>query len=99
MLPVWRERPDDLERLHPIRRVFHTLKGSGRLVGARALGEFSWNVENMITRVLDGTRAASHAVVAVVPPADQKSGVTGQSVAARVVLGCPRQLKNKQKRK
>src|SRR5690606_23765206 len=42
MLPVWREKPGDLERLRPIRRVFHTLKGSGRLVGARTLGEFSW---------------------------------------------------------
>src|SRR3546814_8652635 len=58
MLPVWRERPDDLERLRPIRRVFHTLKGSGRLVGARALGEFSRKVENMLNRVLDGTREA-----------------------------------------
>src|SRR5690606_25898065 len=42
LLPPWREQPDDLERLRPIRRVFHTLKGSGRLVGARTLGEFSW---------------------------------------------------------
>ncbi|HEY9541098.1 MAG TPA: Hpt domain-containing protein, partial [Luteimonas sp.] len=69
MLPVWRERPDDLERLRPIRRVFHTLKGSGRLVGARALGEFSWKVENMLNRVLDGTREASPAVVAMVDQA------------------------------
>src|SRR3546814_16538392 len=69
MLPVWRERPDDLERLRPIRRVFHTLKGSGRLVGARALGEFSWKVENMLNRVLDGTREASTAVVAMVDQA------------------------------
>ena len=69
MLPVWRERPDDMERLRPIRRVFHTLKGSGRLVGARALGEFSWKVENMLNRVLDGTRAASPAVVAMVDQA------------------------------
>src|SRR5690606_26592451 len=52
MLPVWREKPEDMERLRPIRRVFHTLKGSGRLVGARALGEFSWKVENMLNRVL-----------------------------------------------
>src|SRR3546814_5296843 len=69
MLPVWRERPDDLERLRPIRRVFHTLMGSGRLVGARALGEFSWKVENMLHRVLDGTREASPAVVAMVDQA------------------------------
>src|SRR5690606_19495208 len=58
MLPVWREKPGDLERLRPIRRVFHTLKGSGKLVGARTLGEFSRKVENMLNRVLDGTRAA-----------------------------------------
>ena len=58
--------PDDAERLRPIRRVFHTLKGSGRLVGAKTLGEFSWKVENMLNRVLDGTRLASPAVVALV---------------------------------
>src|SRR5690606_41717793 len=58
MLPVWREKPDDLERLRPIRRVIHTLKGSGKLVGARTLGELSSKVENMLNRVLDGTRAA-----------------------------------------
>ena len=56
--------PDNIERLRSIRRVFHTLKGSGRLVGARVLGEFSWKVENMLNRVLDGSRPASAAVVA-----------------------------------
>ncbi|HKN78736.1 MAG TPA: Hpt domain-containing protein, partial [Lysobacter sp.] len=56
MLPGWRATPEDMEKLRPIRRVFHTLKGSGRLVGARTLGEFSWKVENMLNRVLDGTR-------------------------------------------
>ncbi|HEV8695521.1 MAG TPA: Hpt domain-containing protein, partial [Lysobacter sp.] len=66
LLPHWREHPDDAERLRPIRRVFHTLKGSGRLVGAKTLGEFSWKIENMLNRVLDGTRPASPAVVAMV---------------------------------
>ncbi|NLD70537.1 MAG: hybrid sensor histidine kinase/response regulator, partial [Limnobacter sp.] len=69
LLPLWRAQPEDLERLRPIRRVFHTLKGSGRLVGARTLGEFSWKVENMLNRVLDGTRPASPAVVAMVDQA------------------------------
>ena len=64
LLPAWRRTPEDGELLRPIRRVFHTLKGSGRLVGAKSLGEFSWHVENMLNRVLDGTRPASHAVVA-----------------------------------
>src|SRR5204863_1858859 len=69
MLPAWRNAPDDLEKLRPIRRVFHTLKGSGRLVGARTLGEFSWKIENMLNRVLDGTRPASPAVIALVEQA------------------------------
>ena len=69
LLPLWRAQPQDMERLRPIRRVFHTLKGSGRLVGARTLGEFSWKVENMLNRVLDGTRPASPAVVAMVDQA------------------------------
>lgn len=66
LLPAWRASPNHLESLRPIRRVFHTLKGSGRLVGARVLGEFSWKIEGMLNRVLDGTRAASPAVVTMV---------------------------------
>ena len=66
LLPAWRLTPEDNERLRPIRRVFHTLKGSGRLVGAQVLGEFSWHVENMLNRVLDGSRPASPEVVAFV---------------------------------
>ncbi len=69
LLPAWRAAPDNLDRLRPIRRVFHTLKGSGRLVGARTLGEFSWKVEGMLNRVLDGSRAATPAVVAMVTQA------------------------------
>ena len=66
LLPEWRQSPEDLEKLRPIRRVFHTLKGSGRLVGARTLGEFAWKTENMLNRVLDGSRPPSAAVVALV---------------------------------
>ncbi|MBS0430944.1 MAG: Hpt domain-containing protein, partial [Proteobacteria bacterium] len=54
-LPAWKADPEDLETLKNVRRSFHTLKGSGRLVGALALGEFSWKVENMLNRVLDRT--------------------------------------------
>jgi chemosensory pili system protein ChpA (sensor histidine kinase/response regulator) len=66
LLPAWRAAPEDMEKLRPIRRVFHTLKGSGRLVGARALGEFSWKIENMLNRVLDRSRPPSPAVIAMV---------------------------------
>jgi chemosensory pili system protein ChpA (sensor histidine kinase/response regulator) len=66
LLPHWRLAPQDMERLRPVRRVFHTLKGSGRLVGARALGEFAWKIESTLNRVLDGTRPPSEAVLALV---------------------------------
>ncbi|WAT14156.1 Hpt domain-containing protein [Xanthomonas fragariae] len=66
LLPVWRASPNSPEKLRPIRRVFHTLKGSGRLVGAHMLGEFSWKIESMLNRVLDNSRPASPAVVAAV---------------------------------
>ncbi|MDO5609627.1 MAG: Hpt domain-containing protein, partial [Pseudomonadota bacterium] len=69
LMPVWKRTPEDVEALRPIRRVFHTLKGSGRLVGARRLGEFSWKIENMLNRVLDGTRPPSEAVIGLVAAA------------------------------
>ncbi|MBS0213851.1 MAG: Hpt domain-containing protein, partial [Proteobacteria bacterium] len=62
----WCAAPNDLEVLRPLRRVFHTLKGSGRLVGASELGEFSWKFEGMLNRVLDGSRPASPAVIALI---------------------------------
>ncbi|WP_144392322.1 Hpt domain-containing protein [Pleionea sediminis] len=46
---------DDSESLSTIRRSFHTLKGSGRLVGASLAGELAWSIENMLNRVIDET--------------------------------------------
>ena len=63
LIPKWSADHEQLDHLRPIRRVFHTLKGSGRLVGAKELGEFSWKVESMLNRVLDGSRTVSPAVV------------------------------------
>src|SRR5690606_26869394 len=37
-----------------LRRAFHTLKGSGRLVGAMRSGELAWSVENLMNRIIDG---------------------------------------------
>jgi chemosensory pili system protein ChpA (sensor histidine kinase/response regulator) len=62
-LPDWKSNAADFEKLKPVRRSFHTMKGSGRLVGAMALGEFSWKVENMLNRVLDKSIAVSPAVI------------------------------------
>ena len=68
-VPLWRSDVHNLENLKPIRRSFHTLKGSGRLVGALALGEFAWKVENMLNRVLDKTIQPSPAVQSLIDSA------------------------------
>ena len=55
LLPRWIENPADSEALISVRRSFHTLKGSGRVVGAQLLGEFAWSVENLLNRVINQT--------------------------------------------
>ena len=52
-LPQWKSDAGDEEALSVVRRCFHTLKGSGRLIGAMLIGEFSWKFENMLNRVID----------------------------------------------
>lgn len=54
-LPRWLADAEDKEALATMRRSYHTLKGSGRLVGAMCIGEFAWAFENMLNRVIDGT--------------------------------------------
>jgi chemosensory pili system protein ChpA (sensor histidine kinase/response regulator) len=53
--PLWDENPMDLESLSIMRRSFHTLKGSGRMVGARSIAEFAWSIENLLNRIIDKT--------------------------------------------
>ena len=53
--PRLRQSSDDREALTEVRRAFHTLKGSGRLVGATSIGELAWSVENLLNRVIDQT--------------------------------------------
>jgi chemosensory pili system protein ChpA (sensor histidine kinase/response regulator) len=57
-LPLWQSQPDDESAQGEIRRAFHTLKGSGRMVGASLLGELAWSIENLLNRVLEHTLAA-----------------------------------------
>ncbi len=52
-LPQWKSNSNDEEALSVIRRCFHTLKGSGRLIGAQLIGEFSWKFENILNRIID----------------------------------------------
>jgi len=66
VFPRWRSNPADREALTTMRRSFHTLKGSGRMVGARLIGEFAWSYENMLNRVIDQTVAPSDDMFALI---------------------------------
>ena len=65
-LPTWLANTDDRDSLTEIRRAFHTLKGSGRMVRALVIGELAWSIENLLNRVLDRSISASPAVLQVV---------------------------------
>ena len=60
--PQWLQHPDDSEALITVRRSFHTLKGSGRMVGAQLIGEYAWAVENLLNRLINQTLEFSDAM-------------------------------------
>ncbi|VAW79580.1 Signal transduction histidine kinase CheA [hydrothermal vent metagenome] len=88
MFPLWKTNNNDLESLGRIRRAFHTLKGSGRLVGASVIGEFAWAFENLLNRILDKAIKVqpqiidliSESVVALSPLIDQVEHDTPLSI-------------------
>ncbi|MCK6370826.1 MAG: Hpt domain-containing protein, partial [Gammaproteobacteria bacterium] len=53
--PAWERDDADGNALASLRRSFHTLKGSGRMVGADRIGECCWHVERVFNRLIDGT--------------------------------------------
>ena len=59
----WKLHPEDENALKNIRRSFHTIKGSGRLVGAMKIGEFAWDYESLLNRVIEKTVAPSDQVI------------------------------------
>ncbi|CAM3482763.1 Hpt domain-containing protein [Parendozoicomonas haliclonae] len=64
--PRWQADRTDTEALTEFRRAFHTLKGSGRMVGATVLGELGWSIENMLNRVIEGAVESTPGIVALV---------------------------------
>jgi chemosensory pili system protein ChpA (sensor histidine kinase/response regulator) len=58
-LPKWEENLANAEAVVEIRRAYHTLKGSGRMVGAEIIGEFSWAIEGLLNRLVEGNRSAN----------------------------------------
>ena len=65
-LPQWQADTDNKDALIEVRRAFHTLKGSGRMVRALIIGELAWSIENLLNRVLDRSIEPSEPVQQVV---------------------------------
>ncbi len=66
LFPAWEQNPLETDALAGVRRAFHTLKGSGRMVGATDISEFAWSIENLLNRVIENTLPRSPAILATV---------------------------------
>ncbi|MDH4105753.1 MAG: Hpt domain-containing protein, partial [Gammaproteobacteria bacterium] len=66
LFPQWEANPQDADALRDLRRAFHTLKGSGRMVGAQRIGEFSWSIESLLNRVISQTLSRSPDILSIV---------------------------------
>ncbi|MGB1270446.1 MAG: Hpt domain-containing protein, partial [Endozoicomonas sp.] len=58
-----RQDTANLIYLNDVRRAFHALKGSGRMIGADVIGELAWSIENMLNQVIDGSINLSNPVM------------------------------------
>src|SRR5512137_110201 len=62
-LALLRQRPDDQATMTTVRRAFHTLKGSSRMVGFKTIGEGAWAVEQCFNLWLAQERPASEDLI------------------------------------
>ena len=56
------DEPGDIGQLTILRRVFHTLKGSSRMVGLFEFGDAAWSMEQLINSWLADNKPASEAL-------------------------------------
>ncbi|MFZ6638789.1 Hpt domain-containing protein [Undibacterium sp. TC4M20W] len=56
-LPLSRKDTNNQEYLTSLRRSFHTLKGSGRMVGLMVFGEAAWSIEQVMNLWLSDSRS------------------------------------------
>ena len=61
--PIWPRRPTTLGLLTTLRRAFHTLKGSSRMVGLKDFGDAAWACEQLYNTHLADQSAAPQALL------------------------------------
>jgi chemosensory pili system protein ChpA (sensor histidine kinase/response regulator) len=65
-LVLLRNDPSNEDHLTTVRRAFHTLKGSSRMVGLNRFGEAGWSMEQLLNMWLSEKRAGDDAFFALV---------------------------------
>ncbi len=76
-------QPSDLEHLTTLRRAFHTLKGSSRMVGLDEFGEAAWAMEQLLNTVLAEQRPASPPLLTLSGEAMKEFGRWVDDISAR----------------
>ena len=70
-LSACRNNTQDIDALTTIRRGFHTLKGSGRMVGLNDLGETAWEIEQVMNHWLEQQWPATPTLLELIEPATE----------------------------
>ncbi|USE36748.1 Hpt domain-containing protein [Endozoicomonas sp. SCSIO W0465] len=93
LIPAWLGNLNDTATTNEIRRAFHTLKGSGRMIGAEVIGELAWSVENMLSSVIEGSVPASepmaellNEIIAMLPELVNDFAIDSQQLTPEVLL-------------
>jgi chemosensory pili system protein ChpA (sensor histidine kinase/response regulator) len=85
--------PGDREALRTVRRGFHTLKGSGRMVGLSQLGDHAFDAEKICNRLLEEERPVTPAVLVMIDVAERSFREwVGALTATGRVTADPREL-------
>jgi len=79
-LPESRMQPHNQEHLTTLRRCFHTLKGSSRMVGLVAYGEAAWSIEQVLNLRLSESRSGDAELYALLEKAADVLGDWVQSL-------------------
>ena len=74
--------PSDLSEQATLRRAFHTLKGSARMVGINEFGEAAWSMEQLLNDWLAEQKPASSDLLTLVEQAMQGFGRWVEDIAA-----------------
>lgn len=76
-----RDEPGDIEQQTTLRRAFHTLKGSSRMVGLNEFGEAAWSLEQVLNDWLVHEKPASADLRTLAHDAMQAFGAWVQDLA------------------